>query len=214
MIGARSGARETSFATSILLALLALALSPAQAAATVEFAYDGPDQLVLVSRPNQAGSNINRAALKYRELDHDRVQLLLAPAVASAIDECKPKDIKSLTLRPASVPDRIGETTTRYGGLGIFANLPSASRVSAGNWFLAPFFYLEGTVTTLGGATESIELSEVDRIMVDVDLMTQEKFIEEARTKDLQDLMVKILGSSLPKALQKALSSHCQVAPK
>jgi hypothetical protein len=190
--------------------LLAAVLAPALAMAAVDVRIEGPDQLVLVGPSNLGNTNITRAKVDTRDLGPGRLQGLLAPLIASAVEQCNANDIHAITLHAAHERDRIGETNTRFGGLGIYANLASNDRSSQGNWFVAPFFAFEGKVTTTAGATESIELFDVNRIMLSAtDRTTQEDFFG-SRTQDVEASLAKFVATGVPKAVKAALSSHCR----
>jgi hypothetical protein len=191
-------------------ALLSL-VAPAIASAAITVNVEGPDQVLLVGPSNLGNTNINRATVVPRELPSGRLKELLAPTIAAAIEQCKASDIASITLRASSVPDRIGGTSTRYGGLGIYVNLPSADRKSEGTWYVAPFFALEGEVSTSSGAREPIELFSVSRMAVTAgtDGTTQEDFFRAA-TPAIEASLSKYIAAALPRAVQKAVGSHCQ----
>ena len=194
--------------------LLGLSVGRASAQTAAEINIEGPDQLVLVGPSNLANTNFNRATIVLRDLDAGRLKQLLAPIITASLEACKATDIRMITLRAGTSPDRIGGTTSRYGGLGIYANLASHDRNSQGNWFIAPFFFFEGSVTTTSGSTEQVELFEVNRIFLQQnDPTTQEDFFK-ARTQDVEASLAKFATASLPSAVKKALSSHCQVQPK
>jgi hypothetical protein len=190
-------------------ALLVSWLVQAAAAADLEVTLEGPDQILLVAPANLANTNFNRATVDARDLAPGRLKQLLAPIIASTLEACKASDVRAITLRATSAPDRIGGTTTRFGGLGIYANLPSNDRSSQGNWFLAPFFSFEGSVTTAAGSTEPIELFDVNKIFLQNDRTAQEDFFKY-RTQDVEASLAKFAAASLPKALRSALSSHCK----
>jgi hypothetical protein len=190
--------------------LPAAVLAPALAMAAVDVRIEGPDQLVLVGPSNLGNTNITRAKVDTRDLGPGRLQGLLAPAIASAVEQCNANDIRAITLHAAHERDRVGETNTRFGGLGIYANLASNDRNSEGNWFVAPFFAFEGSVTTTAGTTERFELFDVNRIMLSAtDRTTQEDFFR-SRTQDVEASLAKFVATSVPKAAKAALSSHCR----
>ena len=190
--------------------MLAFVLAPALALAAVEVEFEGPDRLTLVGPSNLGNTNITRARIDMRELAPGRFKALLAPLISSAVEQCNAGDIRAITLHAAHERDRIGETNTRFGGLGIYANLASNDRSSQGNWFVAPFFAFEGSVTTTSGTTEPIALFEVNRIMLNAtDRTTQEDFFR-SRTQDVEASLSKFVAASVPKAVKAALSSHCR----
>jgi hypothetical protein len=138
------------------------------------------------------------------------LQALVAPVIAAALEQCDAPEVRAITLHAAHERDRIGETNTRFGGLGIYANLASNDRHSEGNWFVAPFFAFEGSVTTTSGTTEPIALFEVNRIMLSAtDRTTQEDFFASP-TQGVEASLAKFVASSVPKAVKAALSSHCR----
>ncbi len=194
------------------IALVVAAFSNAAGGAPVTIKVEGPDQLLLVAPYNLGNSNLLRATLMPREVAPGRLTELLAPAIASAIEACKATDIAAVTLRASSVPDRIGGTNTRYGGLGIYVNLPSNDRKSDGTWYIAPFFSFEGEVITSSGAREPIELFEVTKmgITLGTDGTTQEDFFR-ASTQAVEASLSRYIPAALPRAVQKALGSHCQL---
>ncbi|HXF80559.1 MAG TPA: hypothetical protein VN598_16955 [Usitatibacter sp.] len=187
----------------------AWALAPITARAAVAVTVEGRDQLVLVGPSNISNTNLNRARIDRRDLEPGSLGELMAPLIVSSLDACGASGIKAVGLHPSEVKDRIGETNSRYGGLGIYANLASDDRNSQGNWFIAPFFAFEGTVTMDDGTAEPIELFNVNRILLaSSDRTTQEDFFR-ARTVDVEESLKKFLAASLPQAVRAALSAHC-----
>jgi len=192
--------------------LVAACVAPAAASAAATIRVEGPDQLLLVGPAHLGNSNLNRATLVAREVAPGRLTELLAPAIASAIEECKATDVAAVTLRASSAPDRIGGTNTRYGGLGIYVNLPSTDRKSEGTWYIAPFFFFEGEVSTSSGAREPIELFDVTKMAVTpgTDGTTQEDFFRSG-TPAVEASLSRYVPAALPRAVQRALGSHCQL---
>jgi len=202
--------KKKNLTVAFCAALLGAFIAPAIAAPTV--AIDGPDQLLLVAPANLGNTNFNRANVDHRQLAAGRLAELLAPTIQSAAEECKAADVAAITLHAQNVPDRIGGTTTRYGGLGIYVNLASADRNSAGGtWYLAPFFAFEGEITTTGGAKEPIELFGLAKVYPQAsDKTTQEDFMRVS-TPAVEGSLTKFVAGNLAQAVKKALASHCQV---
>ncbi|HEX4332981.1 MAG TPA: hypothetical protein VH040_12630 [Usitatibacter sp.] len=191
------------------VAALALGLTSSAARAEVAVTVEGPDQLLLVGPSNLSNTNFNRARVVTRDLPPGRLKEIVAPIVAAAVAECGATGIKAISLHASDATDKIGETNTRYGGLGIYANLASNDRNSQGNWFVAPFFLFEGSVMTDSGAAEPIELVSANRIYLQsTDRTTQEEFFG-SRTADVEASLKKFVAAGLPQALRTALSSHC-----
>ena len=180
----------------------------AAAQASVELKLEAPEALVLVGPANLGNTNLNRATIVVRDLDDAWLSHLIEPIVRKTLAQCNAPDVRAINLRAAKSPDRIGGTTGRYGGLGIYANLPSNDRNSGGNWFIAPFLFFEGTLTTSSGATESFELFELDRIFIETGRTTQEEFFR-SRTSDVETALSGFVANNLPKALSTALGKHC-----
>jgi hypothetical protein len=177
--------------------------------ADVSVTVEGRDQLILVGPSNLSNTNFNRAKVVVKELEPGGLKALLAPVIVSSLAECGASGIKAITLHASEAKDRIGETTTRYGGLGIYANLASNDRTSQGNWFIAPFFSFEGSVTADDGTTQPIELAYMNRIfLLSTDRTTQEEFFG-SRTVDVEASLKKFLAANLPNAVRTALSARC-----
>jgi hypothetical protein len=196
------------------IVLAAATLAPAAGSAAVTVNVEGPDQLLLVGPAHTGNTNINRSKLVPREVAPGRLTQLLAPAITSAIEECKATDVTAVTLRASGAPDRIGGTTTRYGGLGIYVNLPSTDRNSDGTWYIAPFFAFEGEVSTGSGSREPIELFGVTKMNLTPGTLgtTQEDFFRSDAAA-VEASLSKYIPAALPKAVQKALGAHCQIHP-
>jgi hypothetical protein len=178
------------------------------ASAAGVFTYQGPDELTIVGRPNAAGTNVRGAHVHARALPAGRVGELLAPAVAAALQGCAMDDVRGIVISPEPMRDRIGETFTRIGGLGLYLNLPLASRVYIGNFYLAPFF--AGKISLLGdaGTLQSAELFEFSRTIVENPQLTEEGFLD-ARTADIEETLAIFLKARMPAAIRKALGSRC-----
>lgn len=190
-------------------AALALELASLGARADVAVTLEGHDQLVLVGPSNLSNTNLNRAKIERRDLVPGSVKELMAPLIVSSLEACGASGIKAITLHPSEATDRIGGTNSRYGGLGIYANLAANDRNSEGNWFIAPFFAFEGTVTRDDGASEPIELFFVSRmLLVSSDRTTQEDFFR-LRTVDVEESLKKFLAASLPQAVRTSPSTRC-----
>lgn len=189
------------------LAIFLLASSAAASAAWT-FRYEGPDELLLVGRPNSAGTNARGAELHPKPLPAGRLAEILAPIVTGALQGCSTDDVRRVALIAAPMPDRIGETMTRLHGFGIYLNLPLADRVSMGNFYLAPFFAL--TVSLFGEERplESADVYEFTKAILDRPQITQESFLD-ARTSDVEASIVSFAKQRLPGALRKALGSRC-----
>ena len=189
--------------------LLALGFTEAFAAWTVK--YDGPDQVMLVSRPNGAGTSTRGLKLDIRDLPEGSLEQLLTPMVTAALEGCSMDGVARVVVTPATSVDRISSAAmTRYRGLGIYANLSSADRVQIGNWFLAPFFFLGFSLEDdKGKALDSVELFEFRRDILDTDPIGQEAFLK-APTEDVEASVVAYARRQLPQALRAALGSRCK----
>jgi hypothetical protein len=189
-------------ATFLLLA------ASAAASAAWTFRYDGPDELLIVGRPNSAGTNTRGAELHPRALPTGRVGAVLEPLVVSALQGCSMEDVRGIVITATPMPDRIGDTMTRVHGLGLYLNLPLADRVSIGNFYLGPFFALRVSLEADAGPLQSVELFEFTKAILDKPQTTQEAFLD-ARTPDVEASVVAFAKARMPGALRKALGSRC-----
>lgn len=192
------------------LTLLLLATSGA-AAASWTVSYDGPDELLIVGRPNTAGSNIVRASLHLRPLPSGRLSQLLAPIVATALEGCSMDGVRRIAITPMSSPDHIGETMARIQGLGLYLNLPLANRVSYGNFYLAPFFAITVSLQGDNGPLQSVDLLDYNKALLEQPPLTEDGFLA-VRTEDLEASIVAFAKTRLPGDLRKALSARCPAA--
>ena len=117
-------------------------------------------------------------------------------------------DVRGVVISAEPMRDRIGETFTRIGGLGLYLNLPLGSKVNIGNFYLAPFF--AGKVSLVGdaGTLQSAELFEFERMIVENPQSTQEFFLD-ARTADIEASLATFMKARLPAAIRRALGSRC-----
>jgi hypothetical protein len=171
--------------------------------------YEGPDSVMLVSRPNMAATNARTALTQTRDLKAGETEAMLSPIVTKALEGCAMEGITRVVIAPQPSSDRIGDTMTRLHGLGIYVNLPLADRVSNGTWFIAPYFALSVSLATDSGVSERIELSEFDRAIIHEQLpMTQDRFLD-ARTEDVMKAIAAFTSARLPGALRKGLGKRC-----
>ncbi|MGZ5065487.1 MAG: hypothetical protein ACXWG1_08040 [Usitatibacter sp.] len=191
----------------ICVSILLFAASGVASAAWT-LAYEGPDELLLVGRPNSAGTNTRGADLHPRQLPAGRVAEILSPSVTTALQGCAMDDVRRVAIAASPVPDRIGETMTRLHGLGIYMSLPLADRVSMGNFYLAPFFALTVTLVGDAGPLQSYDLYEFNKAILDRPQITEESFLD-ARTADVEASVVSFVKARMPGALRKALGSRC-----
>lgn len=194
------------------LAALLAAAAPNALAVGWEVRYDGPDELVIVERPNTAGRNLVRPGMHTRKLRQGRLELAMEPIIANAAERCAPEVSGSILVKPADARDRIGDTASHLRGIGYYLNLPDADRVQYGNFYLAPFFALSVSFAPEGAPAETAELFEFKRIDVDPRVSApRDKFIET----DLGELMPPLLAfvrQRLPAALSQAFPKRCPAA--
>ena len=130
--------------------------------------------------------------------------------VSEAFDRCSMRGVSTVTVEPAIMEDKIGETSTRLQGLGMYVNLSAANRVSTGNWFLAPFYSLK--VSLAGeGSPNTATVVEFDRLAIPTDFMNEDAFME-ARTEDVQETVVAFVKKTLPGSLARAFPQRCGAA--
>jgi hypothetical protein len=185
----------------------------AGALADLTVKYEGPDILTLVTRANTAGTNARGAAMQVRELPADRLNQVLGPIVAKALEGCAMDGVSRVAIKPAVSLDRIGGTMSRFQGLGIYVNLSLADRVTIGNWYVAPFFSIG--VSLLGEADkvqESADLLEFNRVILDRDVMSQDKFLD-AKTADVEATVIAFAQARLPSSLRSAFARRCPRTP-
>ncbi len=135
--------------------LITLALLPCVAQAAWTLHYDGPDVLILMSRPNAAATNTRSAYVERREVSKQAVALLLAPAVEDAFAKCDLSDIDEVVIKPGNFPDRLGDTTTHLEGIGMYVSMSPAAHSTNTTWFIAPYFALQVQLMSGGRAINS-----------------------------------------------------------
>ena len=172
-----------------------------------EVSYKGPDTLTLVTRPNRAGSNVVFGLLHVRQLPEGTWAQILPPMISEALDRCSMQGISSVSVESAITADKIGETSTRLEGLGIYVNLSAANRVSTGNWYLAPYYSIKVSLVG-GGNADSTAVFEYDRLVVPIDFMNEDAFLE-VRTEDVQKTVVAFVKQRLPASLARAFPQRC-----
>ena len=188
---------------------LALLCASAESKAAWEVRYAGPDQVFLVERPNSAGHNLTRSGVHAKELIPGRLASALEPILANAFERCAPQGSGMVTVKPANMADHIGDTSQRISGLGIYLNLPDADRVSMGHFYIAPFFVLNVTFAPEGGAEETADLFEFDRLeIVGREDITQGKFLETPAA-NLMPTVLNFAKTHLPAAMHKAFPGRC-----
>ena len=193
----------------LFLALLFLAAASGTARAAWTTTYEGENTLSLVAEPNSTGSNLRRARIDVRTLPEGSYTQALGALVDKGLQGCAMDDVRKVVMKARGSPDLIGNTTTHLAGPGIYINLPSSGRAGIGNWFLAPYYSIEVSLSGENGPLESFNLFEFDSIILQGEPMTQESFM---RTKD-DDLVVAIVGfarKTLPDAVKKALPKRCK----
>ncbi|HXF80366.1 MAG TPA: hypothetical protein VN598_15985 [Usitatibacter sp.] len=191
----------------VLLALLAPLT--AMAAAGWEVRYDGPDEMVLVERPNGAGRNTQRAAVHRKELRSGRLASALEPILANALEPCATEDSGEVVVKPAVMIDRIGQSATRMSGLGIYLNLPDADRVEYGNFYIAPFFSFSVSFSPSGRPVEVGEVYSFNRLAVDPRVpTTQDKFLETSPA-ELMPTVLNFVDARLRATLHEAFPNRC-----
>lgn len=194
--------RFKSYMTCLLLAWCGQA-----AAGPLEVSYKGPDTLTLVTRPNRAGSNIRFGLLHVRQLPEGAWATILAPMIGDALARCSMQGVSTVTVEPALMEDKIGETSTRLQGLGMYVNLSAANRVSTGNWFLAPYYSIK--VSLAGeGSPDTAAVVEFERLAIPTDFMNEDAFME-VRTEDVQKTVVAFVRKTLPGSLARAFPQRC-----
>jgi len=173
----------------------------------LEVSYKGPDTLTLVTRPNRAGSNIRFALLHVRQLPDGTWAQILPPLVSDALQRCSMQGVSTVTVEAAIADDKIGDTSTRLQGLGMYVNLSAANRVSTGNWFLAPYYSVR--VSLAGeGSPDTSAILEYDRLAVPTDFMNEDAFMA-VRTEDAQKTVVAFVKKTLPGSLARAFPKRC-----
>ena len=193
------------------LLLLSVTCMPlcAAAAAGWEVRYDGPDEMVLVERPNNAGRNTQRAAVHTKELREGRLASALEPILANALEPCAKEESGEVVVKPATMIDRIGQSTTRMSGVGIYLNLPDADRVEYGNFYVAPFFSFAVSFAPKGGPVERADVFGFRRVPVDPRLpATQEKFLETSPSQ-LMPAVLDFVDERLRAQLHEAFPGRC-----
>jgi hypothetical protein len=192
----------------LFLSLLLLAASGAQAAWTTT--YEGENAISLVAEPNSTGSNLRRARVDVRALPEHSFTQTLAPIVDRALQDCAMDDVRAIVMKAHGSSDRIGNTSARLTGPGIYVNLPSADHVGgSGNWYIAPFYSIEVSVSGASGALESFELFEFNRIPVPNENLTQENMMK-MKDEDLEVTIVDFAKRTMPAAVRKALPRRCK----
>ncbi|HEX4330570.1 MAG TPA: hypothetical protein VH040_00405 [Usitatibacter sp.] len=201
-------------APSGTLALLLLAVPLLAAAADGwDVRYDGPDEMVLVERPNGAGRNVQRPAVHTRGLRSGRLASALEPILANAMEPCAKETSGEVVVKPAATMDRIGDTPTRMSGVGIYLNLPDADRVQYGNFYVAPFFSFTVSFRPKGGSAEVADVFGYNRVAVDPRVpTTQDKFLETSPA-ELMPTVLDFVDAQLRTALHEAFPKRCP-APK
>lgn len=189
---------------------LAILVAPAaHAALSWEVRYDGPDQVVLVERPNSAGRNTQRAGVHTKELRSGRLASALEPILANALEPCAKEESGEVVVKPAVMIDRIGQSTTRMSGIGIYLNLPDADRVEYGNFYIAPFFSFSVSFAPKGGAVEQADVYGFNRLAVDPRVpTTQDKFLETSPA-ELMPTVLAFVDARLRGALHEAFPDRC-----
>ena len=196
------------------LLLLTVTCMPlcAAAAAGWEVRYDGPDEMVLVERPNSAGRNTQRAAVHTKELREGRLASALEPILANALEPCAKEESGEVVVKPAIMIDRIGQSATRMSGVGIYLNLPDADRVDYGNFYLAPFFSFSVSFAPKGGPVEQADVYSFNRLAVDPRVpTTQDKFLETSPA-ELMPTVLNFVDARLRPALHEAFPDRCPAA--
>ena len=196
-----------------LLALLASLVTLGAAAATGwEVRYDGPDEMVLVERPNSAGRNTQRASVHTKELRSGRLASALEPILANALEPCAKEDAGEVVVKPAMMIDRIGQSTTRMSGVGIYLNLPDADRVEYGNFYIAPFFSFSVSFAPAGRPAEVADVYSFNRLAVDPRVpTTQDKFLETSPA-EIMPTILNFVDARLRDALHEAFPNRCPKA--
>jgi len=196
------------------LLLLSVTCMPlcAAAAAGWEVRYDGPDEMVLVERPNSAGRNTQRAAVHTKELREGRLASALEPILANALEPCAKEESGEVVVKPATMIDRIGQSTTRMSGVGIYLNLPDADRVEYGNFYVAPFFSFSVSFAPKGRPVEQADVYSFNRLAVDPRVpTTQDKFLETSPA-ELMPTVLNFVDERLRLALHEAFPDRCPAA--
>ena len=193
-----------------LLPLLTLCVPLcASAAAGWEVRYDGPDEMTLVERPNSAGRNPQRAAVHTKGLREGRLASALEPILANALEPCAREESGEVVVKPAIMIDRIGQSTTRMSGVGIYFNLPDADRVEYGNFYIAPFFSFSVSFAPKGGSVDEADVYSFNRLAVDPRVpTTQDKFLETGPA-ELMPTVLKFVDARLRTALHEAFPNRC-----
>lgn len=97
------------------------------------------DELRLMYRPTSIG-NINRARIEKRELPAGRIKDMLGPYLAQSDAPCAaPLKAGNYTLVPVEMPDRVGFTSSRMSGAGMYMSLPETGVTQPGHSYIAPF---------------------------------------------------------------------------
>jgi hypothetical protein len=192
----------------MFLTFLLLAASGAQAA--WETTYEGDNAMSLVTRPNSAGTNLRRASIDVRRLPEGSYTQTLAPLVDKGLQGCAMDDVRKIVMTARNTSDRIGNTSTRITGPGIYVNLSSSTdHVDTGNWYLAPFYSIGVALQGDQGTIESFDLFEFEQVTIDRDRMTQEQFLK-VKDEDVELSIVDFAKRSLPAAVRKALPRRCK----
>ncbi|HLX24302.1 MAG TPA: hypothetical protein VKR38_13225 [Usitatibacter sp.] len=192
----------------VFLSLLLAAASSAQAAWTT--AYEGENSVSLVAVPNSTGSNVRRGRVDVRQLPEGSYTQSIAPIVDSALQGCAMDDVRKVVMKAHGSSDLIGSTTTRLTGPGIYMNLPSADHVGGtGNWYFAPFYSIEVSLSGESGPLESFMLFEFERIVVPNENVTQEAMLK-LKAEDLEVTIRDFAKRTMPAALRKALPRRCK----
>jgi len=188
--------------------VLGTAASTAQAAWTTT--YEGENAMSLVTRPNSAGTNLRRATIDVRKLPEGSYTQTLAPLVDKGLQGCAMDDVRKIEMRAHTSPDRIGNTSTRITGPGIYVNLASSSdHVETGNWYLAPFYSIDVALSGDKGPLETFQLFEFEQVIIDRDRMTQEEFLK-VKDEDVELSIVDFARRTMPAAVRKALIQRCR----
>lgn len=199
---------------SRLLPLVALCAPLCAAAADGwEVRYDGPDEMVLVERPNGAGRNTQRPAVHTKGLREGRLASALEPILANAMEPCAKEASGEVVVKAATMIDRIGDTPTRMSGVGLYLNLPDADRVQYGNFYIAPFFSFSVSFAPKGAPPEVANVYSFNRVAVDPRVpTTQDKFLEMS-PGELMPTVLNFVDARLRAALHEAFPDRCP-APK
>jgi hypothetical protein len=187
----------------------ALSTAATDCAAVWDVRYEGPDAIALVERPT---GRTTRPVTHERQLAKGRLASALEPILANALEPCVPSGSGMATVKASQAIDHIGETATRIGGLGLYLNLPGGDRASSGNFYIAPYFALTVTFAPEGGAPETAELFEFNRVDVDPAApITQDKFVE-LPVGNLMPTLLNFMKARLPEAMHRAFPNRCPAA--